>query len=91
MTLESQTVTGKVCRLGSVPGMQRSCKDTSPVQHSVTYELLEHVPAHLSKLMVSAEPLAFMLMHAYKLPQSVQADAPCTVVTGDSFPSGGVT
>ena len=75
--------------MGNVLGMQGSCKDTSPSQHNAECALLEHVPAHLSELMVSAESFAFMLMHGYKLPQSVQADAPCTVVIGDSSPSSG--
>ena len=90
LTKNIQTVTGQLCRLGNVLGMQRSCKDTYPSQHNAVCALPEHVPAHLSELMVSAESLAFNLMHAYKLPQSVQADAPCTVVIGKSFPSCGV-
>ena len=90
LTVNIQTVTGQLCRLGNVLGMQRSCKDTYPSQHNAECALPEHVRAHLSELMVSAESFAFNLMHAYKLPQSVQADAPCTAVIGKSFTSCGV-
>lgn len=91
LTVNIQTVTGQLCRLGNVLAMQRSCKDTYPSQQNAECALPEHVPAHLSELMVSAESFAFNLMHAYKLPQSIQADAPCTVVIGKSFPSCGAS